>query len=187
VVLQHCVSSSVLRLQSQQFVTCFSFKETKLTELSAVLVPDFQSPLGFFAQSLILAADRCIDGELLVHALLLHRDSCILFANECKSLVLGTLKQESALVSVGSSTQKETISHSRLYFLHSPNFQVSSIMATHYSSMRLNFQPFTESQASLEWQLPFLVWVKSSNGISPLERKRSSPSETQTRLRRRSE
>jgi hypothetical protein len=45
VVLQHCVSPSILRLQSQEFVACFSSDETKLTKLGAVLVPDFQGPL----------------------------------------------------------------------------------------------------------------------------------------------
>jgi hypothetical protein len=51
-------------------VACFSSNKTKLTKLGGVLVPDFQSALRFFEQSLILATDRCIDGESLAHALL---------------------------------------------------------------------------------------------------------------------
>jgi hypothetical protein len=66
VVLQHCVSSNLLRLQSHEFVACFSSDKTKLTKLGAVLVPDFQGTLRFFEQPLILATDRCLDGKLLV-------------------------------------------------------------------------------------------------------------------------
>lgn len=47
----------------------------------------------------------------------------MLFANERKSRVLGTLKQETAFLSAGSSTPKGIVSLSRLYFLHTPQFK----------------------------------------------------------------
>jgi hypothetical protein len=42
------LSSSVLRLQSQEFVACLFSDKTKLTKLGAVLVPHFQCALRFF-------------------------------------------------------------------------------------------------------------------------------------------
>ena len=155
VVLQLCMSSSVLRLQSQELVPCFSSNKTKLTKLGAVLVPDFQSALRSFEQSSILATDRCIDGELLAHALLLHLGLCILFANKCKWRVLGTLKQETTFRSVGSSTQKGTVSLFLLVFSTRAAIQVSPPVVASDSSMRLNLQLITKSKASLARNLPF--------------------------------
>jgi len=54
-------------LQSQEFVACFSSDETKLTELGAVLVPDFQGPLTLCKKPLMFYAHRYLDGELVVH------------------------------------------------------------------------------------------------------------------------
>src|SRR5882762_8179479 len=51
VPLQNRVSSSVLRLQSQEFVAHFLSKQTRLTNLRTILVPDFQGALAVFEQS----------------------------------------------------------------------------------------------------------------------------------------
>src|SRR6266850_245511 len=70
--LQYRVSASEFRLQSQEFVACFLSNRTRLTNLGAILVPDFQGALRLFEQSLILAADRCVDAQWLAHFLPLH-------------------------------------------------------------------------------------------------------------------
>lgn len=66
-VLQERVGSSVLRLQSQEFVASLSSHETKLAELRAVLVPDVQGLLTLRREPLMFGANCGLDGELIVH------------------------------------------------------------------------------------------------------------------------
>lgn len=155
VVLQHCVCSSILRLQSQQFVACFSSNKAKLTKLSSVLVPDFQSALTYFEQSLILATDRCIDGELRAHPLLPSLRLLHFVASKRKPRIWGSLQLKTASRSLGPSTQKGTVS----FFLPvlSTRFaiQVSPPVVPSDCSTRLNLQLISKSKASLERNLPF--------------------------------
>jgi len=105
-------------LQSQEFVACGLSGQTRLTNLGTDFVPDFQGASRFFEQSLILATDRCNGGELRVHALL-PSSMLVHFVRQAgKSLVLGILGLWAALLNIGPSTQKRTISPSCLYFLH---------------------------------------------------------------------
>jgi len=109
VALLECVSASVLGLQSQEFVACGLSGQTRLTNLGTDFVPDFQSALGFFEQSLILAADRCDAGELRAHALL-PSSMLVHFVRQAgKSLVLGILGLWAAVLNIGSSTQKGSV------------------------------------------------------------------------------
>jgi len=48
VPLQYRISSSVVRLQSQEFVARFLSNQTRLTNLGTMLVPDFQGALAVF-------------------------------------------------------------------------------------------------------------------------------------------
>src|SRR5258706_6512854 len=74
---------------------------------------------------------------------------------------------------MGSSTQKRTISSFLFVLSTHLALQVSSLIAPYDCSMWLNFQPITESNASLEERLPFTRGTKSFNGISPLEKEKA--------------
>src|SRR6266478_1482379 len=112
--LQYRVSSSELRLQSQEFVARFPSNQARHRNLGTMLIPDFQGALALFKQSLILAADRCLDAEWFVHLSPLHGRLCTWFANKAKSRVLGSLRQKAAFWSVGSGTQKGMIPRSSI-------------------------------------------------------------------------
>jgi hypothetical protein len=70
VLLQHRVSSSVLRLQSPEFVLYFLSPQTRPINLGTLLIPNVRGVLTFFEQSFVFGTDRCFDGELLAHAFL---------------------------------------------------------------------------------------------------------------------
>src|SRR5438445_6931372 len=97
----------------------------------------------------------------------LHCGSCILFANKRKSRVLGTLEQETVFLGAGSSTQKGTVSLSRLYFLHTSQFTSHCVLSPATCSMTLNSQPITKSKAGLERKLPFQRWDQAIDRNQP--------------------
>ena len=155
VVLRHRISSSVLRLQSQEFVACFFSNQRRLANLGRLLVPDFQGALRFFEQSLILATDRCIDGESFAHVLLPSLKLEHFVRQQRQVVSFGDFETENCFSERGSSTQKEAISPILLVLSTQSELQVSSTIDTHDRSMRLNFQPLTKSNMSLERKLPF--------------------------------
>ena len=149
-VLQRRVSPGILNSQSKELVDFFASTERKLTKLR--LFGTLREACDSPHKPVFLSGIGC---SLLSF---LQLRWCTLFANKGKSQVLGTLKQEAAYPSDGSSTQKGTVS--RFLFVLSTcfAFQVSWPVAQHDRSMRLNLRPITESNASLERKLPFQKW-----------------------------
>jgi hypothetical protein len=69
VVLQPGVSSSVLRLQPQEFVPGILPDQSRLNNLCTMLIPDRQGSLAFFQERLIFFAYPCFDVSLIAHTL----------------------------------------------------------------------------------------------------------------------
>jgi len=84
-----------------------------------------------------------------------------------KSRVLGVLRLFAALLRTGSSTQKGTVFPFLFVLSTRFAFQVSSPVAAHNRSIRLNFQPITKFNASLERKLPSISGTKKTKGDQP--------------------
>jgi hypothetical protein len=136
---------------------------------------------------LMFRTNRYLEGELSVHFFSPFIGArCTLVANAGKSRVLRVLRLFAASPSIGSSTQKMTIFPFLFVLSTRFAFQVLSPVVPHNRSMRLNFQPITKFNASLERKVPSNRRIKIPKGISPPTTEKFVR-ETKRRSRRRCE